>query len=210
MRKLAAFLCGAMMLFGLFGIADASSILLDSTTINFSASGNAGTSGGSWNATPLYVDDGATIDYFTVEITEIDTTFDGETINSLPQAVSFDSYVPQNSCSLTFCDNPSSCFANTDVGVVRVIELLEGGTGWWSGYEFMTRLVAGNDPQISNGHVTISYRSDYADSITTYGKVSVKVYGEPAPVPVPGAGWLLGSGLFGLVGLRGWLRKSFL
>ena len=50
----------------------------------------------------------------------------------------------------------------------------------------------------TGGDVANTYKSAYTLTLSSAGVLS---YNEPAPVPVPGALWLLGSSLFGFVGI---------
>lgn len=165
--------------------AQAASVLLDTTIINFSASGSPNTISGSWGASPLIVDEGATIDYFTVEVTEMVSGF------GRPQSISFDSYIPGNARSLSFCFNTSTCVADTIVGDVGAI--YSGSTVLWA-WDFMNRLIAGNSPQITSGNSTVAYSSG-GGTASIQGQVLVQVYGEATVVPLPPAVYLFGAGL---------------
>jgi hypothetical protein len=172
--------------------AQAATVLLDTTTINFSASGSPNTIAGSWSANPLTIAAGATIDYFSVELTNIVSSFGG------PQSISFDSYIPSNTRSLSFCSNTTSCVADTIVGDVGVID--NSGSTVFGTWDFMNRLVQGNNPQINSGSSTVAYSSG-GGTASISGQVLVHVYGEAAVVPIPSPAYLLGTGLVALVGV---------
>lgn len=111
----------------------ASNVILDTTIINFSASGSPNTISGSWDTSPLIVSDGAMIDYFTVELTEMNSDF------GKPESISFGSYLPGNSRSINFSWNTYTSVADTVIGDIGVIN---SGSTILHAWDFMNRLVA--------------------------------------------------------------------
>lgn len=168
--------------------AKAATVLLDTTTISFNASGSPNTIAGSWNAPALAIPSGASIGYFTVEISELLSDF------GQPQSISFDSLIPGDARSLSFCINTSSCVAEASVGDIAVIDVSSPVLWAW---DFMNRLVQGNNPQINSGNSTVAFSSGGGTANVT-GNVAVAVYGDLALVPLPSAIFLM---LFGIISL---------
>ena len=66
--------------------------------------------------------------------------------------------------------------------------------GTWDNYGILLE-IAGNETTV------LFYSSDYTNDATLRPKVEID-YSAATPTPIPGAVYLLGSGLFGLIGLR--------
>ena len=175
----------------------ASTVLLDTTTISFSASGTPNSIAGSWGSDALVVPTGATIDYFTVEITELVSDF------GTPSSIAIEGGITPSVARIAFCSNPISCVAGVNVGDGATINISSPQSG--SPWEFMNRLVQGNSPQINSGNTGVVYNSGGV-SASIAGEVLVNVYGEAAVIPIPASVWLFGSGLLGLIGMA--RRKS--
>jgi hypothetical protein len=82
-----------------------------------------------------------------------------------------------NSFRLNFSDNTHNVFASDTLPIVQPNPSSFTDTALW--FDFI-------DPQNLQNHGTIMARNDIV----------------AAPVPIPGAVWLLGSGIISLIGIR--------
>lgn len=191
--KLTAGLLGA----SLCGAALANPVLLDSTTINFWASGNPNSISGSWTASPLSIADGASIEYFSFQLSAIDSPW------GKPASITFVSYVPGNSNSLDLCSFAQNCATDTVVGDVGTLAPGSLTSGW----SFLSRLVAGNEPADTIHTTIISYNGGGAQGVAS-GSLLVQAYGTaPAMIPEPSTWGMLIAGL-GLVGVAARRRRD--
>lgn len=172
--------------------------MLDTTTINFSGSGTPNTIPIAWSSSPLYIDDGLTINYFTVEMIDMNSNFGN------PSAIVFDAYIPGNSASFAFCDSaPSWCVASPTVGNIVTVDSNHISIFGWN---FLNRLVFGNNPNITSGAGSAEW-SRGGSSATISGSVLVNVYGDIPVVPEPLSSILFLSGGSLLAGQRYLKRK---
>ena len=171
----------------------AATVLLDTTTINFSASGTPNSISGNWGANALVISDGSTIDYFTVEMTDYTPT------SRQPLGIGFNMLPTNVPATMGICWNTEACATNTFIGDIGIVDSNSPTLALSYAWNFLNRLVEGHQYQTNSGQVSVGYSSggDYA-SIT--GLVIVNVYGETV-VPTPPALWLFSSGLIGLIGL---------
>lgn len=166
--------------------ANAATVLLDTTTISWSASGNSQNVMGPWSAFALVIPSATTVDYFTVEVTDLKSNV------SAFNVISFKSYMYQNELTLSFCPNPLSCVAPLSLGTTTTIA---GDTQVRGAWDFLNRLVQGPSGTVAGTVEAFTGSGNFS------GTVVVNAYGDvaTAPVPVPAAVWLLGSGLLGLI-----------
>jgi len=175
-----------ILFFGIWQPAISSTVILDTTEISFwTIGGSTPTVVGAWSTNPLVLPTGATIDYFTVEITKIISNF------GRPQTIEFTG----NGAGLIFCFNTLVCVADTFVGDITSIDI--NSFAW----NFMNRLIDGNPSLTISGGALISYSLGGVAAVPS-GTIAVNLYGQATPIPIPATIWLFSSAL----GLLGWLR----
>ena len=168
----------------------ANATLLDSSGLSFSANGSPNTINGVWGAGTLYVPPGATIEYFKVTMVALESDFGS------PESISLSSYSPPNSRGLDLCYRTGVCVADTFVGSTGAV--YPSSRDAW---DFLERLVEGSLTPIRSGAADVSF-SLGGGTAHVSGNLLIEAYGQAAPVPIPGAVWLLGSGLVGLLLVR--------
>ena len=183
------FLCVSLNSFG---------ALLGTSTINFSAGGSPNTISGHWTASPLIIEQQATIEYFTI------------------QTISFDSYhQPENYLANGFTFVWSVSVQNATIGGCRIVSWtncsfssnpthfteIQSGT---TEAQWIRRLMPSNGAAPyyygTRGTVLVSYGGG-GGIANARGTVEIKAYGQSS-VPVPTTAWLFGSALAGLLVAR--------
>ena len=160
--------------------ANAATVILDTTTISCATSGTpGGTMSGSWSAPLFSITDSSSVNYFTVELSNL---------TGSASSMHLDSYQYGNARGIAFCWNPSSCVNDIFEGATATLNM---GS---SEYDFMQRLIDSHYLIINSGSFTAT------DTLGLSGEIIVNAYGQSL-VPVPPAIWLFGSGLLGLIGV---------
>jgi len=166
--------------------------LIDSSTINFSASGSPNTIGGSWSADSLSIPSGATIEYFKVTMIGWESDF------GMPSSIQLNNYRG------AICFGGGNCIAGVAEGSTDIVRDFDWSTHL--AWDLLMALVEGNIVHLTSGTSQVGFSSGGISASIT-GQILVEAYGQVAPVPIPPTVWLLGSGLIGLVGLRRRFKK---
>jgi len=177
-----------------------SAVLLTSTDITFSASGTPNSIAGTWSAPSLDLQANQPVEYFSLEILEVQSSF------GVPVSLTFVSYFPGDSRSLEFgqgCPVGISCVGLPTVGAISAVDV--DTTNQPFARDFLFRLDPDDSKYTSGGASYVSY-SGGGSYATASGTVRVNAFGTAAPIPEPEAFSMFLAGL-GLIGFMARRRK---
>jgi hypothetical protein len=97
--------------------------------------------------------------------------------------------------------------SRTNASGLQQFEISISGEKVIDGTNYLFTMLATFDGQNTNTDAAGYYQLFSTAAHTGYGFGSIQVDVSAAPVPIPAAVWLLGSGLIGLVGIRRRMRK---
>lgn len=195
-KTIAAFSVWALSLAG-SAQSQAAVVELGSTTMIFNASGEPNGIAGSWNAAPLSLISGGTIDYYKIQLTRL--TFSSTNNAGRPVGITFYSSPESNGGirELSLCGSMVSCVSDTVVGDVGIVDTGNAASIFLS--------------QLAYGHVSKPYQftdlyvsfANGGGTATASGQVLVQAFGTaPVPEPETYAMFLAGLGLVGFVASR--------
>ena len=185
LNSMRVFVCTALLLVS----GQVNAALIDATTINFAASGSPNSIGGGWSSGNITVGDSQNIEFFTVEIIDLFSSFGP--ISSIS--------IEGGGSSIAFCNNPVSCISGASTNNLVTVDssATESSDPW----DFLLSL-AGIPIQINRGQTHISYSSG-GGSASASGSILVQAFDSSVPIPEPETYALMLTGL----GIMGWVRK---
>lgn len=171
---------------------------LGSTTITFNTSGSPNTIAGTWSAPALDVKAGDYVEYFSLEILDVESSF------GTPVSFSFLSYFPGDSRSLSFahgCPNGLECVGLPTKGSISTVNV--NSTNQFFALDFLYRLDPDNSRYTQEGNATVVFSSGgiYA---TATGSVHITAFGVAQAIPEPETYAMILAGL----GLLGWRTRK--
>lgn len=174
---------------------------LGTSTIAFFASGSPNSIAGTWPASALDIQAGDSLEYYSLEVLEVQSSF------GMPIGISFLSYFPGDSRSLDFgqgCPVGISCVGEPTVGSISIVN--PSTTNQPFALDFLYRLDPDNARYTSSGAVGVSFSSGggYA---TAFGSVRVTAFGVTQAVPEAETYAMMLAGL-GLIGFAARRRES--
>jgi hypothetical protein len=186
--------------FSIFQSAQAAT-QLGSSTISFFASGSPNGIAGTWSAPALDIQAGDTVEYFSLEILDVQSSF------GVPIGIDFSSYFPGDSRSLGFgilCPNGISCVGQPTVGSISIVNV--GTTNQPFALDFLFRLDPDNSQYTKSGQTIVNFSSGgyYA---TASGSVRVTAFGIAQAIPEADSYAMMLAGL-GLVGFAARMRRG--
>lgn len=171
---------------------------LGTSTITFFASGSPNSIAGTWSAPALDIQAGDFLEYFSLEVLEVQSTF------GVPIGISFSSYFPGDSRSLDFgqgCPVGISCIGEPTVGSISIVN--PSTTNQPFALDFLYRLDPANARYTSSGAVYVSFSSGGAYA-TASGLVRVTAFGMTQAVPEADTYAMMLAGL----GVLGWRTRQ--
>ncbi len=168
---------------------------LGSSTITFFASGSPNGIAGTWSAPALDIHAGDTVEYFSLEILEVQSSF------GTPISLSFVSYFPGDSRSLDFgqgCPVGISCVGLPTVGSISIVNV--NTTNQPFALDFLFRLDPDNYQYTQGGAAYVGFSSGGGYATAT-GSIRVAAFGITQAIPEADTYAMMLAGL-GLVGWR--------
>ena len=189
--KVKLILGASILLFG--SVANAA--LLDTTIIDFNASGTPNGISGTWRSDALVIGDGKNIDYFLVEIIELISNY-GD-----PSSIDIESQSNHN--RIAFGSNPVSGISVPSINNQVMVD--SNATQSAAPWDFLLALVEGSEFQSNSGRADVTFSSGGGTAAVS-GKILIQAHDSSVPpppippIPIPAAIWLFGTALIGLVG----------
>lgn len=166
---------------------------LGSSDITFGAHGSPGSMAGTWSAPALDIEVGDTVQYFSLEIIDVQSPFGS------PISLSFVSYFPEDSRALEFgvpCPIGISCVGQPSVGSVSIVNVDTSAQSF--AIDFLFRLDPDASRYTSSGPMIVGFSGGGSNEIVATGSVRVTAFGIAQAIPEPDTYAMLLAGL-GLV-----------
>jgi hypothetical protein len=175
-------------------------VLLDTSTLSFSASGSPNTIAGTWGGQSLQVWSLDAIRHFTIELDDLTSSFGAPGVIGINNALS-----GIQAGGLALCADPVNCVGGIALDLPYEIHSSQG-----SPWRFMVSLVEGyyGGAGVTSGNGSAIYGGG-GPRTTASARFTVSVFGDAPPVPSPEPGSLpLAAGAFAVLQLLRLARAS--